>query len=342
MDKEKIDFVVPWVDGADPAWRAEKRKYEGVGTVSTLDDANDETRYRDTGLLRYWFRGVEQFAPWVNKVYFVTCGQKPEWLNTAHPKLVCVHHREFIPERYLPTYNANTIEMNIHRIEGLSEQFVFFNDDVFLIKPVSPDYFYRDGNPILVSTLRYPNNVDYNNWSRLAFNDYCLVNRHHKIGASIWNNRKKWFSVSELEWHRALRNYVCYLANKSLPVGNFGHLAEPHLKSTFNAVWEECPAELEQSSLHKFRSDDQVNQWLVCAWNQALGKFYPAVADKRGRRLHITPENLDPICDLISHQKLPQICLNDGRYTRELETCMGRIVSAFERIMPERSTYELF
>ena len=66
------------------------------------------------------------------------------------------------------------------------------------------------------------------------------------------------------------------------------------------------------------------------------------MVDKMGSRLHITPENLDTICGLITDQKLPQICLNDGRYTRELETCKERIVSAFERILPERSTYELF
>lgn len=339
---EAIDFVIPWVDGSDPAWRAEKRKYEVPEAGGVLDDANDETRYRDTGFLRYWFRGVEQFAPWVNRVYFVTCGQKPAWLNPDHPKLVLADHRDYIPQQYLPTFNANTIELNFHRIEGLSERFVYFNDDMFLLKPVGPDFFYREGDPVLVSTLRYPNNIGYNNWSRLVFNDYCLVNRNHRIGKSIWENRKKWFSFSELTVRRALRNFVCYVANKTLPVGNYGHLAQPHLKSTFSAIWEKCPDELNQSCLHKFRSDDQVNQWLMCAWNQALGRFFPATVDKMGSRLHITPENLDTICDLITHQKLPQICLNDGRYTRELDTCMGRIVSAFERILPERSTYELF
>lgn len=339
-----IDFVVTWVDGADPAWMAEKRKYEGKPDEADggQDDANAETRFRDLGFLRYWFRGVEQFAPWVNKVYFVTCGQRPDWLNVNHPKLVCVHHRDYIPEQYLPTFNSNTIELNLHRIEGLSEQFVLFNDDVFLVKPVSPDYFYREGNPILVSSLRYPGNIDYNNWSRVAFNDYCLVNRGFNMRKSLWAHRDKWLNLKELGFKRVRQNLTCYLANKSLPVGNFGHLAEPHLKSTFSAVWDKCPDPLDQSSLRKFRSDDQVNQWLMCAWNQALGKFFPAVADKRGSRLHIQPENLDKISDLITGQKLPQICLNDGRYTRELETCMERIVSAFEQIMPHKSSYELF
>lgn len=344
MEDEKIDFIVTWVDGTDPDWRTLRLEYErpDINAEDNGDDANSESRYRDLGFLRYWFRGIEQFAPWVNKVYFVTCGQKPEWLNTNHPKLVCVHHRDYIPNQYLPTFNSNTIELNFHRIKGLSERFVLFNDDVFLVRPVSPDYFYHAGNPLLVSTLRYPINFGFNNWSRIAFNDYCLVNRNHKIGDSIWKNRKKWFSVSELEGHRALRNFVCYIANKSLPVGNFGHLAQPHLKSTFFSVWEKCPAEMDHTCLHRFRSDDQVNHWLMCAWNQALGKFFPCTVDKRGRRFHIMPEDLDAICDMIVGQKVPQLCINDGIHTRELETCVERIVSSFDRILPHKSSFELF
>lgn len=343
MVQDKIDFVVTWVDGNDPVWLQEKRQYEKQAGIESLqsEEANSECRYRDLGFLRYWFRSVECYAPWVNKIYFITCGQKPAWLNTDHPKLVCVHHQDYIPERYLPTFNSNTIELNLHRIKDLSEHFVLFNDDVFLTRPVSPDYFYQEGNPILISSLRYPANVDRNNWSRIAFNDYCVVNRNHDIGASIWKNRKKWFSVSALEGHRALRNFVCYIANKTLPVGNYGHLAQPHLKSTWVDVWNKCPEAMEQSCLHKFRSDEQVNHWLFCAWNQALGKFHPAVLGNRGTRFHIQPEHLDMIFDHITGQKLPQICLNDSPYTKDPEACAARIVSAFNQVFPQKSSFEI-
>ena len=73
MSKYEIDFVVTWVDGNDPAWRQEKAKYSGAGN---WDDS--EERYRDWELLQYWFRGVEQFAPWVRKIHFVTWGHLPE------------------------------------------------------------------------------------------------------------------------------------------------------------------------------------------------------------------------------------------------------------------------
>ena len=139
---EKIDFVLTWVDGSDPDWLAQRREYQpGRGT-----DAG-ESRYRDWDNLQYWFRGVEKFAPWVNKIYFVTWGHVPKWLNTAHEKIQIVKHEDFMAPAYLPTFNINSIELNLHRIKGLSEHFVFFNDDMFLIDSVKPEDFFKNGLP---------------------------------------------------------------------------------------------------------------------------------------------------------------------------------------------------
>ena len=122
---EKIDFVIPWVDGSDPEWLAEKRIYKP-------DMPDDAVRYRDWDILRYWFRGVEKYAPWVNKIHFITWGHLPEWMNPECKKLNIVNHRDYIPEKYLPTFSSHTIELNIHRIKGLSQQFIYFNDDTIL------------------------------------------------------------------------------------------------------------------------------------------------------------------------------------------------------------------
>ena len=114
-----IDFVVLWVDGSDPVWQAEKAKYQG----KTLDDSNAPNRFRDWGLMPYWFRAVEKFAPWVRKIHFVTCGHVPAFLNLAHPKLHHVKHEGFLPPEVLPTFSSHAIEMNLHRIPGLAEHF---------------------------------------------------------------------------------------------------------------------------------------------------------------------------------------------------------------------------
>ena len=166
---EKIDFVVTWVDGSDPNWIAEKNKY----FIGNDEDASTN-RYKDWGLLKYWFRSVEKNAPWVNRVYFVTNGQKPDWLNIDCEKLVHVKHEDFMPQRYLPTFNANPIELNLHRIKGLSNRFIFFNDDMFILKRLKPSFFFNGAlprdeaviNPMIVmensvSTHMLVNDIEY-------------------------------------------------------------------------------------------------------------------------------------------------------------------------------------
>ena len=123
--EEKIDFVVLWVDGNDPDFIREKNKYTS-NSLQVDNDGDNLHRYRDYGTFNYWFRMVEKHAPWVNNIYLITNGQKPEWLNLNHPKLKWVRHSDFMPEEYLPTFNSAAIELNLHRIEGLSENFVFF------------------------------------------------------------------------------------------------------------------------------------------------------------------------------------------------------------------------
>lgn len=350
---DNIDFVITWIDDTDIQWRLERQKYlnnlscakeTGLQQGMNQSDkgANGDCRYRsDAELLRYWFRGVESFAPWVNKVYFVTCGQKPVWLNDHHPKLQLVNHNDYIPSKYLPTFNSNTIELNFHRIPGLSEHFVLFNDDMYLLQHASPDFFFKDGNPVLATDLRYPINVNYNNWSRIAFNDYCIVNKCFDMRESIWHNRKKWFCIKELGVKRSRQNLLCYLANKTLPIGDYGHIGIPHLKSTFKDIWTERYDVLDISCNHRFRSDDQVNHWICCAWNQANGRFYPANGTKLGSKIVITPHNVDYVCYLITHQAVPQICPNDTKYNTDYILSNERLIQAFNCILPQKSSFEI-
>ena len=112
MENQGIDFVITWVDGSDPEWEKEKNTYLS-GAMALY---NNERRYRDWQLLRFWFRGTEKFAPWVRKIHFVTWGHIPEWLNTHHEKLRIINHTDFIPRQYLPTFNSNTIDLCLHKI----------------------------------------------------------------------------------------------------------------------------------------------------------------------------------------------------------------------------------
>ena len=98
---QDIDFVITWVDGNDLEWKREKAARLGHTDMDISVNAdNRKERYRDWDNLRYWFRGMEKYAPWVRKVHFVTWGHIPQWLNTKHPKLNIVCHEDFIPQKF--------------------------------------------------------------------------------------------------------------------------------------------------------------------------------------------------------------------------------------------------
>lgn len=336
---EAIDFVVTWVDGEDAAWVQEKNRYERMESSYKGGEENSDCRYRNDGFLRYWFRSIERYAPWVNTIHFVTCGHKPEWLNEKHPRLNLVSHSDYIPADFLPTFNSRTIELNLHRIKRLSERFVLFNDDEFLLRPVSPDFFFKKGNPVLDTDLKYPK-VSYGNFSRVTFNNYCLINDSFDIKKSLWSNREKWFNVSSLGIRRAGNNFINFLVNKTLPLFQYGHVALPHLKSSFYEVWDRWPDIMNTTCMHKFRADDQVNQCILSAWNQAKGLFYPANKKRLGKRIWISPGNLNSILDTIKSDNTPQICINDTRFNTEPERSFAMIREAFQHVFPDRSQFE--
>ena len=143
-----IDFVITWVDMNDAQWQKDFATHSGK--IDNNTNEFSEARFREYGLLKYWFRGVEKFAPWVRKIHFVTCGQRPEWLNTHHPQLHLVNHEDYIPTSFLPCFNSSLIEIYLHKIEGLSEHFVYFNDDFFIISPITPERFFTTDCPTIL------------------------------------------------------------------------------------------------------------------------------------------------------------------------------------------------
>lgn len=140
-----IDVVYTWVDGNDPAWQARRRAAAGQHDLASRNgQANNRSRYENRDELRYSMRSLAMFAPFVRHVYLVTDDQVPPWLNVYAPGLTLVSHRELFGDTgRLPTFNSHAIESRLHRIEGLSEHFIYFNDDVFLGRLVHPNLFFH-------------------------------------------------------------------------------------------------------------------------------------------------------------------------------------------------------
>ncbi|HWH01404.1 MAG TPA: Stealth CR1 domain-containing protein [Pilimelia sp.] len=141
-----IDIVYTWVDGADPAWLARRAAVLGTGGRELDQDAIAAARYRSRDELRHSLRSLELFAPWVRRIWIVTDRQRPGWLDPDHPRVRVVDHTEiFTDPAALPTFNSHAIESQLHHIDGLAEHFLYFNDDVFLGRPIPPDLFFTPG-----------------------------------------------------------------------------------------------------------------------------------------------------------------------------------------------------
>nr|XP_039262735.1 N-acetylglucosamine-1-phosphotransferase subunits alpha/beta-like [Styela clava] len=113
-----------------------------VEEAPTQDDMA-RSRFEDNEELRYSLRSIEKFAPWIRKVFIVTNGQIPYWLNMDNPRIIIVTHEDiFVNKTHLPTFSSPAIESHIHRIPGLAKKFIYMNDDVMFGRPVWPDDFY--------------------------------------------------------------------------------------------------------------------------------------------------------------------------------------------------------
>ena len=332
-----IDFVVTWVDGNDPVWQAEKAKYSPSKNAD-----NRNVRFRDWDNMQYWVRAVEKFAPWVNKKHFVTYGHLPKWLNTDNPKLNIVKHSDFIPKEYLPTFSSHSIELNLHRIEGLAERFVYFNDDMFLIRPVKRELFFagKDCLPTdfaIASTLSVADKKDTVQY--VKFNNIVILNTHFDKKEQMKKYFSKWINL-EYGWN-SLRNLILSGEHHFKCFAN-NHLAFSYLKTTFIDLWDKEFDELDETCKHKFRNKTDENQWLMRYWQLAKGDFEPIGRHVKGKVYEIyngVEQNQD-LFKSIENQLIPMICINDNENV-DFEPMKERIKQAFDKILPEKTAKEI-
>lgn len=344
MKKEnsKIDVVVLWVDGDDPAWLAEKSKYDGSCNVEG-DSANSAQRFRDWGLMRYWFRGIEKNMPFINKIFFITWGHVPEWLDTDNEKLVIVNHRDYIPEKYLPTYNSDVIELNLHRIEELSENFILFNDDFFPIAPAKEEMFFKNDQrcDMLLSEITYNFNLNSLH-AHIRFNDLGIINKYFGEHRRGLKDIPKWLSPC-YGFKNVLTN-LNKLPFKRIMGFKDQHLCLPHKKSTFKKMWELEYDVLDRSCMNKFRSPLEVNHWLMRYWSFMTREFVPYNVNKIGLYTSFATErSLDYICYKIREHEKPILVINDTIDSSDEEQFLrfkNKITAAFEEIFPEKCSFE--
>ena len=330
-----IDFVLTYLDANDTAWQQEKNKY----TPGATADVNPN-RYREWDNLRYFFRSIDKFAPWVRKIHVVTWGHVPAWLDVNHPKIHIVNHKDYLPEEWLPTFSSRCIDMNLHRIPDLAEQFVYFNDDMFLTGAVEPEYFFKNGLPCDAAVLS-AQAFNLNSSVRMFFAPYVdtgVINKYFKKRDVIRKNPGKWFNIRYR--NELFRTFTMLPYPHFICFRNF-HLPYGYLKSTYEEVWEKEPAFLAAASAHKFRDITDPNHFLFTYWQYATGRFTPRDV-KYGKYYSIhNIEEAKRAAKDVESGRYKMMCLNDTIFNNdEFEQIKETVNQALSRLLPEKSSFE--
>lgn len=329
---DKIDVVLTWVDGNDPKWRKQKAEWE-LKIKGVDSSSNNDARYREWDNIQYIFRGIEKYMPWVNMVHFVTCGHTPEWLNKECPKLHIVNHTDFIPEDYLPTFNSNAIELNLHRIPGLEDMFINFNDDMFVIGDTKPEDFFENGLPRDMAIIS-PAPCFRGVMCCIEANNFGIINDHFNVD-DIKRYKNKWYSP---KYGKFLIRTIVFSKFKTI-LGLFEpHIPFSHLKSVLFEVWDEEFEVLDNTSKNKFRTRDDVNEWLFRHWQLMSGKFEPRRWDFG---LLMSAADTKNVVEMLKNPgKYRIVCINDSEVVNDFEGCKRIINRAMKEKFPQKSMFE--
>lgn len=331
MSKYPIDFVITWVDPTDSNWLKDRQDY-----LNENNESAGEIRYRDWELLKYWFRMVERCAPWVNRIYFVTYGHYPNWLNTENEKLVIVKHDEFIDVPYLPTFNSNVIEIFFHRIEELSEHFVYFNDDMFLCKSVSEEDFFFDGKPVdslswnAVSAKANNSMVEH-----IVLNDMELLEKHFKKKAV--QKQQFWKMINFKNGKSAIKSLMLMSWEHFTGIEN-PHVAQPYLKSVLKEVWDEEQDKLLETACNRLRTSNDYSLWIARYWNLMKNNYH--LKSRKDELYYIIGDDNKWLADQLKAKKYKLICLNDSDDLSDFDKAKADLISIFESLYPDVSSFE--
>lgn len=313
LTKFKIDLVYMWVDGNDPKWIEKKRRSTGI--ISDRSEENNEGRYINNDELKYSLRSVEKNIPWINKIYIVTDDQHPQWLNTNHPLVQIIDHKEIIPEEGLPCFNSNVIEYFIYKIPNLEEHFLLLNDDLFFNNPLSESYFFNDEGYAIVRL------------KRKFFRKY-----HYRIKKLLGKKLGQYISIVTDGAKFIEKKFGVYYS------GIPHHNADAYNKSTYKYAIENLfESKVKESISSNTRKFSDLQRSAISYYALAVGKAQlKYVGRKESSRINVYSKNY---YRYMNRYNPDLFCLNDNQRADDSDRI--RIKPFLESLFPYKSSFEL-
>lgn len=296
-----IDAIITYVNSSDSSW---VRDY-----ISATKQHNPSAvRFRSWGTLQYLLRGIGKYMPFVRNVILVVAkpSQVPIWLNTKNVRVV--YHSDFIPSKFLPTFNSCTIESYFWNIPGISDRILYFNDDIFPINPLTEEDFFTGLTP----HIKFLYHATYN--KRSIYRSQCRSGLD-AVADFLGVNR---FPEESL---------VCP-----------EHTVSPMVKSVMQQVGTGCINKIE-ASITKIRVQKNINQYVYMYYHYFKGDYIDALADFK--YIELRDDNLKMIMDGILSNQYKIICLNDSDNVRDFARVRYTVQSCFKSKLPDKCKYEV-
>lgn len=292
-----MDAIITYVDGRDPLWQQDYASVVGGKALTK--------RYRDWGTLKYLLRGIQIHIPSVENVYLIVSrdSQVPGWVDRDN--LHVVLHSDIIPGQFLPTFNSTTIEMFLHRIPGLAEEFLYFNDDMFPVMDCGAEDFFVGGKSAIGFTRHL-----------FATNGY-----KHRVRNSDRQAR------------------LCLGMKPGLAFVRPQHTTSPMLRSQSEKIYDFSKERIFEV-VSPLRTDDNFNQYLFLDYLYFQGKTVKGGISNK----HLSPAvySAEKICPYIEAPTTKMICINDVQMSQDsFEHYRDLITASFERHFPDKSRFEL-
>ena len=291
-----MDALITFVDGNDPLWRKDYQDFAGEPMMAK--------RFRDWGTLKFLLRGIQLNMPFIRNVFLLVAreSQVPSWVDPGQIRIVL--HADIIPQEHLPTFNSTTIEMFLHKIPGLDERFIYFNDDIFPVGPLAGEDFYPGGMPAV-------------NFRKKLFRAGLF--RHQ-----VWNSDR--------------------LARKALGMrpGLFfvqpQHTCMPMLRSESADLFRKVEPDILQS-LSRTRAAFNCNQYLFTDYLYYQGKA--RCRRLPNKHFSLAATSVSRVADYLRRPRKKLVCINDVHLPEEkFRCCRAQLLETFAEIFPEKSRFE--
>ncbi|MFE7168152.1 stealth family protein [Streptomyces sp. NPDC057616] len=308
-----VDVVYTWVDGEEPAMRAKRARFRERGTAEILDKETGASRYTSHDELKYSLRSLAMYADFVRHIYLVTDGQKPHWLDDRAEGITVVDHRDIFPPDVLPVFNSHAIETRLHHIEGLSDHYLYFNDDVFVGRRVTAEHFFHGSGlmKIPVSPL--------------------------KIGVGKPH-------AEETATNSASKNVRGLLMEKfgRMTTNNFMHTPLPQQRETLRTLEELFDEDIRRTTASRFRSPQDIAMTAPLLYQYALMTGRGVPGSFSFRYVNISrPDAEARLDDLRRNRRFDFFCLNDVDVPPEERERVGvRMGEFLDHYFPFPSPFE--